>query len=263
MRRGFFVPSRCRLPERQRKIFPVEVSLNRLAAPRCVFNFIFLFFFTIPSSIQKLVLCARRLRRPRRSRSAALFRSQQRQQDICFHPRTEFHQRVVRDFLQQTLHLRPAHVLVRHLAAAMENHGLHFVAFAQEPYDLVLAHLEIMLGGRRPKLHFLYMAAFLVPLRFMRFLALLVLKLAVIDQLADRGHGVRRNLDHVQAGIPRRLHRVEQGHHAHLIPRFIHHAYFPSAYAFVDPKARRTTTFRDKTTSGARNPSSPPDFPPS
>ena len=31
-------------------ILPVEVILNRLAAPRCVFNFIFLFFFTMSSS---------------------------------------------------------------------------------------------------------------------------------------------------------------------------------------------------------------------
>ena len=47
MRRGFFVPSRWRFPERQRNTFPVEVILKRFAAPRCVFAFIFVFFFTI------------------------------------------------------------------------------------------------------------------------------------------------------------------------------------------------------------------------
>jgi hypothetical protein len=31
-------------------ILPVAVILKRLAAPRCVFNFLFLFFFTISSS---------------------------------------------------------------------------------------------------------------------------------------------------------------------------------------------------------------------
>jgi len=36
-----FVPKRCRLPECIRKSFPVAVSLNRFAAPRCVFNFFF------------------------------------------------------------------------------------------------------------------------------------------------------------------------------------------------------------------------------
>jgi len=50
MRRGFFVPSKWRLPECQRMILPVAVILKRFAAPRCVFNFIFLFFFTMPSS---------------------------------------------------------------------------------------------------------------------------------------------------------------------------------------------------------------------
>ena len=47
IRRGFFVPNKWRLPECQRMIFPVEVILKRLAAPRCVFSFIFLFFFTV------------------------------------------------------------------------------------------------------------------------------------------------------------------------------------------------------------------------
>jgi hypothetical protein len=50
MRRGFFVPSKCRLPERHRITFPVDVILKRLAAPRCVLAFNFLFFFTISSS---------------------------------------------------------------------------------------------------------------------------------------------------------------------------------------------------------------------
>ncbi len=51
MRRGFLVPSKWRLPDRQRITLPVEVILKRLAAPRCVLAFIFLFFFTISSSL--------------------------------------------------------------------------------------------------------------------------------------------------------------------------------------------------------------------
>src|SRR5271168_3938016 len=41
MRPGFLVPSKCRLPECIRLIFPVPVILKRLRAPRCVFNFFF------------------------------------------------------------------------------------------------------------------------------------------------------------------------------------------------------------------------------
>ena len=41
MRPGAFVPSKCRLPECERMILPVAVTLKRFAAPRCVFNFLF------------------------------------------------------------------------------------------------------------------------------------------------------------------------------------------------------------------------------
>ena len=76
MRRGFFVPSKWRFPERQRMTFPVEVILNRLATPRCVFAFIFVFFFTIPSFWKfssYLALRGHRLHGARR----ALFRREQ------------------------------------------------------------------------------------------------------------------------------------------------------------------------------------------
>src|ERR1019366_5360065 len=45
IRLAFLVPSRCRLPECMRMIFPVDVILNRLAAPRCVLSLSFFTFF--------------------------------------------------------------------------------------------------------------------------------------------------------------------------------------------------------------------------
>jgi hypothetical protein len=39
IRPDFFVPSKWRLPECMRIILPVEVTLKRFAAPRCVFSF--------------------------------------------------------------------------------------------------------------------------------------------------------------------------------------------------------------------------------
>jgi hypothetical protein len=63
MRPGFFVPSKCRLPECIRLIFPDAVILKRLRAPRCVFNFFLgfvefrgipllplVYFFLLPTS---------------------------------------------------------------------------------------------------------------------------------------------------------------------------------------------------------------------
>ena len=49
MRFGRLVPSKCRLPECARITLPVDVTLNRLAAPRWVFSFNFLFFFNVSS----------------------------------------------------------------------------------------------------------------------------------------------------------------------------------------------------------------------
>ena len=49
-----------------------------------------------------------------------------------------------------------------HLPAAMKDHGLDFVTLAQEPDDLVLANLVIVLGRGRPELHFLELRALLV-----------------------------------------------------------------------------------------------------
>ena len=58
MRFDDFVPIKCRLPECPRMIFPVEVTLNLLAAPRCVFNFIFLTFLFLDISSESFLLIA-------------------------------------------------------------------------------------------------------------------------------------------------------------------------------------------------------------
>src|SRR5260370_12710827 len=50
---AFLVPSRCRFPECIRRIFPVDVILKRLAAPRCVFNLSF-FTFCFATNITSL-----------------------------------------------------------------------------------------------------------------------------------------------------------------------------------------------------------------
>jgi hypothetical protein len=131
IRLGLLVPNKCRLPEWARITLPVDVTLNRLAAPRCVFSFNFLFFFNVssifPNSVPRSIRSfAGTLRRG----SRRFFRSQQRQQNVRFHARPEFYQSMIDDFFQQAVHLRPAHVLVRHFPAAMKNHRFHFKALA-------------------------------------------------------------------------------------------------------------------------------------
>ena len=211
-------------------------------------NVLVLKFLSLPAACRGLPGTRRRRRR------SAFLRREQREQDVCFHPRPEFHLRVLGDFVQQARHLGAAHVLVSHFAAAMKYHRLHFVPLAEEADDLILPHLKIVLGGGRTELYFLDVRTFLVLFRFMRFFVLLVEELPVVDELADRRHSRRRDFHNVQAGIPRRLHRVEQGHHSKLIPCVVDHADFASANALVHPQATtRSTPFCDKPTSRTRD----------
>src|SRR5579863_6340023 len=159
---------------------------------------------------------------------------------------------MIGELLEQPIHLGAAHILVRHFAATMKNHGFYFVTFAKEPNDLVLAHLIIVLGGGRPKFHFFNMRAFLIFLGFVSFLALLVQELSVIHDFTDRRNGVGRNLHNIQTHLARLFHRVEQGHHTQLISLIVNHTEFASANSLVDPEPRGTTTFSDKPTSWTR-----------
>ena len=151
---------------------------------------------------------------------------------------------MIHDFLQQPIHFRAAHILMGHLAAAMEDHGLHLEAVTEKANDLVLAHLKVVLGGGRPKLHFLDVRAFLVLLLFVGFLVLLVEEFSVIDELAYGRNRIGRDFHHIETSFARRLHGVEQGHHAELIPRIVNHANFTSTNALVYSKTTTRTTPR-------------------
>jgi len=92
---------------------------------------------------------------------------------------------MIGDFLQQAIHLGAAHFLVSHFAATMKDHGLHLMAFAQKLYDLVLAHLVVVLRGCRPELDFLELRTFLVLALLVRLFVCLVQVLTVVGYFAD------------------------------------------------------------------------------
>ncbi len=128
IRPGFLVPSKCRLPECIRLIFPVPVILKRFRAPRWVFNFFFGFveFLGIPFDSSRRVrrerrtfspppvnrqarkFCARSYMQTRKNlrsvtgaarglphrfhRPSAFFRRQQSHQHVAFHPRRSLNQ---------------------------------------------------------------------------------------------------------------------------------------------------------------------------
>ena len=251
MRFAGLAPRMWRLPECIRKTFPPLEILKRLAAPRCVLTFSLTLFFLPTGPFLRSFLRSGRGTRFLFRDSRSLFRRKQRQQDICFHARAVFHQREIRHFFQQAFHLRAAHFLMRHFAAAMENHGLHFVSFAEEALDLILAHLKIVLGGGGPEFYFLELRSFVMLLLLVLFFAFLIKIFAVVGDLADRRIGCRRNFHDVQPALTGKLHGLERLHDAQLRALFIYHANFPRPDAFIHPDTviRPETSLGDKPTS--------------
>src|SRR6267142_1020590 len=136
-------------------------------------------------------------------RWSTLFGGQQRDQDVAFHARHGFNLAVFADFAQQARHLGAAHFLVRHFAAAMKNHGAHFMTFSEEANDLILANLIIVLRGGRPKLYFLELRATTALALLMRLIILLVKEFAVVGDLANRRICGGRNFHQIESPFAR------------------------------------------------------------
>src|ERR1700676_5202125 len=183
-----------------------------------------------------LRLLRRRLRRGLCDRSA-LLRGQQRHQDVAFHARHGLDLAVLADFAEQARHFRAAHFLVGHFAAAMKNHGAHFVAFAEEADDLVLANLIVVLRGGRPELYFLELRAAAALALLVGFLVLLVKKLALIGDLANRRICRRRYFHQVESSFARHLDCFVRLHDAKLAAFFIDHPDFARPDPLIDARA--------------------------
>jgi hypothetical protein len=258
--------------------FPVAVILKRLAAPRCVFNLSFFTFFATNIYLAGFLLARDPLRarlnskcqtvpanlkpvhrmlslspggwRGRFSCSAALWR-EKRHHDIRFHSRSNFDQRMIGNFLQKPVHFCAANFLMRHFAAAMEDHRLNLVPLTQKLNDLVLANLVVMFRGCRPELDFLELRTLLVFALLMRFLVGLVKVLAVVGDLANRRIGGRRDFHQVQPPITGKLDRFKWRHHTQLSAIFVHNANFtrPDAIVYANPVSLPKTPFSDNPTS--------------
>src|SRR5712664_1718112 len=167
-------------------------------------------------------------------RWSTLFGGQQRDQDVAFHARHGFNLAVFADFAQQARHLGAAHFLVRHFAAAMKNHGAHFMTFSEEANDLVLANLVVVLRGGRPKLYFLELRATTALALLMRLFILLVKKFAVVGDLANRRIGGGRDLHQVESLFARQTDSLVRLHHPKLGTFFINHPDFARPDPLVD-----------------------------
>jgi len=111
------------------------------------------------------------------------------------------------------------------------------VTFAQELEDLILANLKIMLRGGGTKFNFFQLRATAALPLLVSFLILLILKFAVIRDLANRRIRCGRDFHQIQATFPRQAHSLERLHDAQLPTFFVNHPDFPSANTFVDTDA--------------------------
>jgi len=108
-----------------------------------------------------------------------------------------------------------------HLASAMKNHGLDLVAFAEEPDDLVLANLIVVLRGCRTKLYFFQLRAATAFALLVGLLVLLVKEFTVIGDFANRRIGRRRNFHQIESAFARHFNGFIRLHDAELTAFFI------------------------------------------
>src|SRR5258708_31359767 len=94
-----------------------------------------------------------------------------------------------------------AEILVRQLAAAEAHGDLHLIAFADETDHAAHLDVVIVLIDAGAQLDLLDLDDLLLLARLVLLFLLLVFVLAVIEDLADRRIGARRDLDEVEAGL--------------------------------------------------------------
>src|SRR5579859_6258543 len=167
----------------------------------------------------------------------ALFRRQQRDENVTFHARHGFDLAELADLYQQAIHLRAADFLVRHFAAAVKNHRANFVAFAKKTDDLVFANLIIVFGGRGPELYFLELRTTAALALFVRFFVGLVKIFAVVRDFTNRRVGGGRNFHQIEPALTRQFHGFKGLHDAELAALFINHPDLSGANAFIDADA--------------------------
>jgi hypothetical protein len=108
------------------------------------------------------------------------------------------------------------------------------VAFTKEPDDLVLTDLKIVFGRSWPELDLFQRGATTAFALLVRFLALLIEKLAVIGDFANRGIGRWGNFHQVQSTFASHLKRFKWLHYSELAALFVNHPDFASANPIVD-----------------------------
>jgi len=166
-----------------------------------------------------------------------------RMQDCAFHARHEFHYTHLADITDKAVDDVIAEIAVSHLAAAETKTRLDLVAALQKLDGLILFGLVVVLIHGDRELDFLDDDNLLLLLGGAFGLFLLVEKAAVVLNAADRGNGVRRNLDEIEPALASDFERFERSKDSHLFAVFVDHADFAGANAIVDADKRLSRAF--------------------
>ena len=147
-------------------------------------------------------------------------------QRIAFLPRPEFHNAAVANVLDQALQNLSAQSGTRHFASAEKDRGLDFIPFVQKTQHVVLLGVVVVIVHVNAELHFLDRDRLLVLLRLALFFLLLIEKLPIIHDAANRRLRSRRNLYQIQVLFAGHLERFERRHDADLLTLVANHANF-------------------------------------
>src|SRR3954462_8985185 len=171
-------------------------------------------------------------------------RHKDREHLITFHARPHLDITYVSQIFFQLLEEARAQFTVGHLASAKPDSGFHLVA-ARQPLARMLHAIAVVMQVRAgTKLHFLNSDDDLLLLGLVCFLFLLVLKLAEVDDFANRRIGIRRNFHQIHAPFTGHANRFACVHDAELLAIFSSYAHLRHANPFVDSSDRRATKIR-------------------
>src|SRR5207247_3289723 len=121
-----------------------------------------------------------------------------------------------------------------HLPPAEKDSRLYLVAVFEEPLDVLLFELIVVLVHFRTELDLLDFDDLLVPPRLARALLLLILVLAEIHDAANRRGGRRRDFDEVEPLLFGERERLRRRHDAELLAGVVDDTNFADPDPLVD-----------------------------
>ena len=189
----------------------------------------------LSANCQVLILSLIDSRLLRRCLLSRLFRAwrQYRVQRVAFLPRPELHNAAVANIFDQPLQNLPAQSGTRHFASAEKDRGLHLVAFIQKTQNVVLLGVVVVIVHVDAELHFLDRNRLLVLLGFALFFLLLIEKLPIIHDAANRRLRGWGNFHQVQVLFAGQFERLKRLQDSDLLTFIANHANFACANTLI------------------------------